>query len=288
MTTARGFEVTPVLAMNGIHAQVVDYRWDRQERILEQQDEYILRYRQYPSKVSVSATLEEGRIQSFGSLMFFPAGTKVQTTAALASERTRNVICRFNADWFKRFLPDRKAWNSDDLARCYDLRNTRIEKAMHALGMEAISPSFGSEMLAESLATIIAIELARHYSAEKMQLRARTFDGQFSAEEMGKICEFVDTAADGGLTSERVASNFGVSAAHFRRSFKKTAGQTFHQYVADSRLKRAQALLTDTDLPLKEVSFRLGFANSSTFSSTFKKSCGETPNAYRLRQRGHI
>jgi len=58
-----------------------------------------------------------------------------------------------------------------------------------------------------------------------------------------------------------------------------------HEYVEELRLKKAQSLLAETDLPLKEISYRLGFADSSTFSSTFKRSSGETPSGYRYRFR---
>ena len=74
-----------------------------------------------------------------------------------------------------------------------------------------------------------------------------------------------------------------VSEAHFIRTFKDTFGETPHRYLQRRRVERAMFLLTQTDRPVTEICFDVGFASLGTFSRTFSAIVGETPSAYRAR-----
>jgi AraC-like DNA-binding protein len=74
-----------------------------------------------------------------------------------------------------------------------------------------------------------------------------------------------------------------VSEAHFIRTFKDTFGETPHRYLQRRRVERAMFLLTQTDRPVTEICFDVGFASLGTFSRTFTAIVGETPTAYRAR-----
>lgn len=67
------------------------------------------------------------------------------------------------------------------------------------------------------------------------------------------------------------------------RAFKASTGLTIHAYVEQVRLAKAKALLSDTDIQLKEIAFRLGFSNAANFSAAFRKSAGESPREFRRR-----
>jgi AraC family transcriptional regulator len=264
------------------NVRVLDYRWNAQERIHEQDDVFILRYRPFPAQVSLSAHFRDGHVQDFGQLMFFPAQVEINTTPAKEGELTRNVMCSFSRSKFVEIWPEQCDW-SEELERCLDMRNPRIEQAMQRLGLEAACPGFASHLMADTLAQLIALEVARHFNDRKSTQRVRTFDGQFSASELGRVYDFVDSVTNRSPSVTEIADMCGISSAHLRRAFKHTTGMTLHDYVTNSRLRKAQALLLDTDLPLKEVAFRLGFASCSTFSSTFRRESGETPSGYRQR-----
>ncbi|MGE3747824.1 MAG: helix-turn-helix transcriptional regulator, partial [Sphingomonadaceae bacterium] len=139
--------------------------------------------------------------------------------------------------------------------------------------------------MVESLSTVVAVELARYFNNSGDDLRVRTREGRFSQADLSRIVEFIECAENRCPSIEEIAKVCDISPAHLRRSFKKTTGKTVHDYVEAIRLKKAQSLLADTDLPLKEISYRLGFSNSSTFSSTFKRTSGQTPSDYRYLSR---
>ncbi|MDO0930024.1 AraC family transcriptional regulator [Streptomyces sp. TG1A-8] len=72
-----------------------------------------------------------------------------------------------------------------------------------------------------------------------------------------------------------------VSPAHFSRTFRATFGETPHRYLQRRRVERAMFLLRETDRPVTDISFEVGFASPGTFSRTFRDIVGRSPRAYR-------
>ncbi len=68
---------------------------------------------------------------------------------------------------------------------------------------------------------------------------------------------------------------------HYNRLFTKYIGVTPYRYVLDKKIEKAKTLLTETTIPITQVSFELGFKSHSNFCSVFKKSTGKTPEGYR-------
>ena len=74
-----------------------------------------------------------------------------------------------------------------------------------------------------------------------------------------------------------------VSSAHFSRQFRATFGETPHRYLQRRRVERAMEMLRETDRPVTEICFAVGFNSLGTFSRTFGAIVGESPSAYRRR-----
>ena len=87
-------------------------------------------------------------------------------------------------------------------------------------------------------------------------------------------------------TSPALARVAHVSPAHFSRQFRATFGETPHRYLQRRRVERAMELLRETERPVTEICFDVGFNSLGTFSRTFREIVGESPSAYRARFRG--
>jgi AraC-like DNA-binding protein len=72
-----------------------------------------------------------------------------------------------------------------------------------------------------------------------------------------------------------------LSPAHFSREFKRTFGETPHQYLLTRRLERAAELLRNTDRSVAEICFAVGLASVGSFTTSFKRAFAMTPTAYR-------
>jgi AraC-like DNA-binding protein/quercetin dioxygenase-like cupin family protein len=81
----------------------------------------------------------------------------------------------------------------------------------------------------------------------------------------------------------RVCAHAGVSERSLRRKFAATANMTWREYLLQSRLLRAMALLADARHSVLDVSTAVGFESVSAFTRAFNRLAGETPTAYRRR-----
>ena len=63
--------------------------------------------------------------------------------------------------------------------------------------------------------------------------------------------------------------------------FKDKTGQNLLDYSTSLRMNRACKLLVETQLPLKELGYQVGYYNVSSFIRRFKQTQGVTPGDYR-------
>jgi len=75
----------------------------------------------------------------------------------------------------------------------------------------------------------------------------------------------------------------GVSERSLRRAFSSAFGMSWRQYLLESRLLRAMALLAEAGPSVLDVATRVGFESVSAFTRAFGRYTGETPTTYRRR-----
>jgi AraC-like DNA-binding protein len=78
-----------------------------------------------------------------------------------------------------------------------------------------------------------------------------------------------------------LAAAAGLSRAYFSREFRRTFGESPHQYLLTRRLERAAALLRTTDRPVTEICFAVGLRSLGSFTMSFHRVFGLSPLAYR-------
>lgn len=75
----------------------------------------------------------------------------------------------------------------------------------------------------------------------------------------------------------------GLSRAHFSREFRRAFGETPHGYLLTRRMERAASLLRMTDMPVVEIPMAVGLRSLGSFTTTFTRTFGVPPAAYRAR-----
>jgi len=78
----------------------------------------------------------------------------------------------------------------------------------------------------------------------------------------------------------------GYSARSLTRACQEATGQTAKRILADRLVLEAKRLLAHTDASAADVSARLGFSEPTNFGTSFTRSTGQTPPAFRRLQRG--
>ncbi|WP_367605988.1 AraC family transcriptional regulator [Legionella sp. W05-934-2] len=82
------------------------------------------------------------------------------------------------------------------------------------------------------------------------------------------------------LSMDEVASQLCVSARTLRRHLQKES-ITYQEIVDEVRKQKAYAYLLNQQISMSEISFLLGFHDTSNFSKAFKRWTGLTPTEYR-------
>ena len=85
------------------------------------------------------------------------------------------------------------------------------------------------------------------------------------------------------LGVDDLARAAGLSRAHFSREFRSAFGESPHTYLLTRRMERAAALLRDTDQTVARICFSVGLESVGSFTTSFKRTYGVTPTAYRAK-----
>ncbi|TGL52473.1 AraC family transcriptional regulator [Leptospira wolffii] len=93
---------------------------------------------------------------------------------------------------------------------------------------------------------------------------------------------FIDRRFDSALDLDAISGRSFLSKFHFLRIFKSVYGMTPHRYLTFVRIDRAKRMLKE-GVSVSEVSARIGFESTSTFSGTFKKYAGLSPSSFRSK-----
>jgi AraC family transcriptional regulator len=182
---------------------------------------------------------------------------------------------------FLRRIVDNEPSASDrvELLDNFGSRDLEIERMAKRLLTECRESRYASRTYADAIATELGVHLLRNYCAPMgAVLRSARV---LPVHKLRRVAEFVEDNLPDDLTLERLSDALAMSPYHFAHVFKQTTGIAPHRYVIHCRVKRAMALLRETDLPIAEVAHRVGFASPSHFSVVFHKVSGMTPRQYR-------
>ena len=97
-----------------------------------------------------------------------------------------------------------------------------------------------------------------------------------------KACLFIDrNYSEHGFGVKDVVEELKIDRSYLYRLFKNEMGISVSDYIARRRLLKAEVLLTDSNLSVKDVAYSCGFADQMYFSRVFKNLNGSTPTQFR-------
>ncbi len=82
----------------------------------------------------------------------------------------------------------------------------------------------------------------------------------------------------------RYAEEAHLTVRHFSTLIRQYTGQTPMQWIITYTISQAKHLLSQTSLPIKEISEKLGFPEQFTFRKYFKTHSGESPTTFRRKE----
>ena len=105
--------------------------------------------------------------------------------------------------------------------------------------------------------------------------------GGLSGWQQKRVSDHIDAHLGEALRLAALAQLVGLSPFHFARAFKQSFGVPPHRYHVGRRIARAKELLDQRTHSVTAIARNLGFAETSSFSATFRRVTGVSPMGYR-------
>ena len=214
------------------------------------------------------------RFERIGALFLVPPDLDLLARSDEDDSLT-SIVCELNSEPLLELFERLPELTDQHLAASLDIRDANVQRLLLRLADEARRPGFASEMLVESIAAQMAVELFRHGTAiSERQTRGGLAPWQLRTldERLKEIRETPTLAA--------LAALCRISVRQLTRGFHTSRGCSIGAYVANSQMEHAKRLLA-TDRSVGAIADTLGFSSSSNFCFAFRRAMGVTPGKFR-------
>lgn len=113
-------------------------------------------------------------------------------------------------------------------------------------------------------------------------IRINPEDEAALSQECQKIKEYLDQNFTSLITLDSLSETVYISKHYLSHLFKEQTGISPIKYLTSKRMEKACELLSETELPVSEVSKAVGYENPLYFSQVFKRIYGISPVKYRM------
>lgn len=123
---------------------------------------------------------------------------------------------------------------------------------------------------------------AKHYYAESADLSGNKQDADF----LKKLTGIIDKNIEGdNIDVNYVAAELCMSRSKLYSKLKALTGKSIVEFILNYRMRKAATLIVEQDIPLYQVMELVGIRSQSYFVNAFKKEFGETPSAFKAKQK---
>jgi AraC-like DNA-binding protein len=107
-------------------------------------------------------------------------------------------------------------------------------------------------------------------------------------DKLDNLCQWITDHISESITLRDVAREAGMTIPSFCRFFKRSTGRTFNAFLHELRIGHACRLLVETDLPVSQIAFQVGYNTLSNFNRCFQLYKRASPARYRRSTRPAI
>ena len=159
-------------------------------------------------------------------------------------------------------------------------QQAELTMLVDALERESSQDRPGSHQAMRHYSGLIAVWLDRHSHLAEKDIEPTAAQRLASA-----YAALVERDFYKGVGVAHFAEQLGVTPTHLSRACRESAGKNASRLLTDRLHFEARRMLTETDLPVREVADRLGFNSAAYFSRAFHTESGTSPSAFRREAR---
>ena len=168
----------------------------------------------------------------------------------------------------------------------------REEETDKVMGLELgaddyITKPFNMEVLKLRINKIIEMNVKRQeifnqdIKIEPSRITITPLDQQL-VEKAIQIVE--DNISETEFSVEELASSLNISRSYFYKKMIKITGKKPIEFIRTIRMKRAQQLLTESQMQVSEIAYTLGYNSPKIFSKHFKEEFNISPSEFIRQQ----
>lgn len=175
---------------------------------------------------------------------------------------------------------------SVELRPNWKMADARLSSLLAAVNSERVAGFPSGRLFLDSVEQALAVALVNGYAVRHRPVR--TYRGGLSPARLRRVKEFVHAKMEDELRLRDLAQSVGLSTAHFSEMFRKSMGETPHQFVLRVRVERAKEMLRSAEMRVLDVAVACGFKTQQHFARAFRQLCGTSPTEYRGHFPGHV
>ncbi|WP_394837874.1 AraC family transcriptional regulator ligand-binding domain-containing protein [Pendulispora rubella] len=193
----------------------------------------------------------------------------------IVTEYVLGIVSRASRMLFGTKLPSKEVW-----LRTPAPRDTRVYEELLATPVRFSAPDYGLLMFPELLER-------RPNSADPVlaNLLGQQAESMLAGLRRESLCDEVrrvvsEELRSGAPAMDRIARRLATTPSTLRRRLSDE-GVRYKDLLEAARRESACTYLSDQQLTVTEIAFRLGYRDATTFFKVFKRWTGQTPAEYR-------
>jgi AraC family transcriptional regulator len=171
------------------------------------------------------------------------------------------------------------AYGEVELCPSRKFADPRLSAMVAAVHAEMVAGFPSGRLFLDSVEQAMAVTLVNGHAVRHRPVQIHR--GGLGSARLRRIRELVHAKMEDDLSLDEMAQSVGLSTAHFARMFRKSTGETPHQFVLRQRLERAKAMLRAPDARVLDVAVACGFKTQQHFAQVFRDVWGVSPTEYR-------
>ncbi len=160
------------------------------------------------------------------------------------------------------------------------LQSPSLHHWLNMLWAESDDGTAGALLTAEGISLCVLGELLRTAQAPVAVAR-----GGLPPRSLRLCIDHVMANLDREVSIAELAAVAGLSCFHFARAFRASTGQAPGGFQRTARMRKAQQLLANSELPVIEIAAQVGYQAPQAFARVFRRSTGVTPLRWRHQHR---
>jgi AraC family transcriptional regulator len=157
--------------------------------------------------------------------------------------------------------------------------DSRLGALVNAVHAEMLVGFPSGRLFLDSVEQAMAVALVNGQAVRSRPVKISR--GGLGSSRLRRITDLVHARLEDELGLDDLAQSVGLSTAHFARMFRKSTGETPHQFVLRNRLERAKAMLRAPNTRVLAVAVACGFKTQQHFAQVFRNVYGVSPTEYR-------